>query len=202
MRYRILRLMSLPTFTSLVISLIGCLTPRPHISPPQGMYDCPKTVTITDPERHATIFYTMDGTTPTTSSTKYTAPFVINDAGNVQAIAMSPRAKTSEVARVDYACATTTNLTRADFADSIQKHFSLPQPSHPIVFADVHPNDVIYSAAEAIWPFLQRQILCPGCMLSANFGSNNQITRAEAAIVLVNILIANHRIQISTDSDT
>ena len=39
-----------------------------------GTYSKPTTVKITDSTRGATIYYTMDGWTPTTSSTRYVGP--------------------------------------------------------------------------------------------------------------------------------
>ena len=93
------------------------------------------------------------------------------------------------------------NLTQSDFATSLQEHFNLRQPTHPIAFTDVAPNDTDYAAIEAIGPFLNRTALCPGCMMSANFGPNNPLNRAQAAIVFVSILIANQKIQLLTVAD-
>ncbi len=50
----------------------GAVLPTPTFSPAAGTYTTAQSVTITDSSSGATIYYTTNGTTPTTSSTKYT----------------------------------------------------------------------------------------------------------------------------------
>ncbi len=61
--------------------------PAPVISPAGGTFSGSQQVTITDTVSGATIYYTTDGSTPTTGSTKYTAPFQLSTETTVQAIA-------------------------------------------------------------------------------------------------------------------
>jgi len=77
---------------------IGML-PTPSFSLPAGTYANSK-VTISDASSSATIYYTTNGTKPTTSSTKYTAPIVFNDSGTftVKAIAVASGSNNSAVA--------------------------------------------------------------------------------------------------------
>lgn len=49
----------------------------PVIDPATGLYYSDQTVTITDANENAVIYYTTDGTDPTTSSTQYTSSFVV-----------------------------------------------------------------------------------------------------------------------------
>jgi len=175
----------------LILTLAGCLTPPPRFAPPPGIYNCPETVTITDARAGAAIFYTTDGSAPTTSSTKYAAPFAVSSSDKVQAIAQAPGAKASNIAAVSYTC----TFTRADFAVLIQRQFALPQPKQPILFPDVSPNDSIYPAVEAAAPFMNPLILCPGCSLTRNFFPNQPITRAISTIALVRILAAKGQLQ-------
>ena len=66
-------------------------TPTPSISPAGGTYSTPQNVTLTDSDSSATIYYTLDGTTPTASSKKYTAPFTVSAASTiVNAVAIDP----------------------------------------------------------------------------------------------------------------
>lgn len=185
----------------LAILLTSCLTPRPVVAPVAGTYNCPETVTINDQNSNAAIYYTTDGSVPTTASTKYTSPFTVSSTDTVQAIAIATGAKVSSAAKVAYTCSST-NVAQADFATSVQQRFSLAQPAQPVPFADLHPDDPNYAAAEAIYPYLHRQLLCPGCLLTSNFSANVALTRAQASIALVSILIAEQKIQLLGTADT
>jgi hypothetical protein len=59
----------------------------PVISPTSGTFTSPQTVTITDATSGSTIYYTLDGSQPTTSSTKYGNPITVNTTTTVKAIA-------------------------------------------------------------------------------------------------------------------
>ncbi len=73
-------------------------TSTPLISPVTGTYSSPQTVSITDATSGSTIFYTMDGSQPTTASTKYTGGFTVNATTTVKAIATAPNFTQSNTA--------------------------------------------------------------------------------------------------------
>lgn len=59
----------------------------PLLTPGTGTYYVPQTVSMSA-QNGATIYYTLDGTTPTENSTVYTEPFVVNATTTVKAIAV------------------------------------------------------------------------------------------------------------------
>lgn len=64
---------------------------KPTITPATGTYTEAQTVTITNNAEGATVYYTTDGTNPTTESTTYTVPFSLGKNGTytIKAIAVS-----------------------------------------------------------------------------------------------------------------
>lgn len=176
---------------TLTVAMAGCITPSPRVAPPSGIYACPETVTITESKASAAIFYTTDGSSPTTSSTKYTGPFAVSTTDKVRAIALAPGETASRVAEVSYVC----RFNRGDFAVLLQRRFALPPPKQPVVFFDIKPTDSIYNAVEAAAPFMNPLVLCPGCSLSRDFNPDQPITRAISTIAIVRILAARGKLQ-------
>jgi hypothetical protein len=76
--------------------------PAPVISPSGGTYSTAQQITITDTLGGSAIYYTTDGSTPTTGSTKYTAPFQLSVNATVQAIASASGYLQSPVASATY----------------------------------------------------------------------------------------------------
>ena len=74
----------------------------PAFSPAGGEVEEGTTVTIACPTDGATIYYTTDGTEPTTSSTKYTGAITVNSAMTIKAIAVKDGYTDSEVATASY----------------------------------------------------------------------------------------------------
>ena len=67
----------------------------PTITPAGGVYPAAQLVSIADTTSSAVLYYTLDGTTPTSSSTKYTAPILVNTDETIKTIAILPSASSA-----------------------------------------------------------------------------------------------------------
>ena len=77
-------------------------TATPTFSPSGGSYILPQLVSISDNTPGATIYYTTDGSTPTTSSPQYTGPILVILTTTIKAIAVAPGWSQSPVATATY----------------------------------------------------------------------------------------------------
>jgi hypothetical protein len=78
------------------------LAATPTFSPGSGTYGSAQMVTINDATTGATIYYTNDGTTPTTSSAVYNGPITVSSTETLQAIAGASGYNNSTVASATY----------------------------------------------------------------------------------------------------
>jgi len=76
--------------------------PAPTFSPAGGTYMNAQSVTLSDSDANAKIYYTTDGTTPSSSSTAYTAAIQVSASETIKAIAIDPALADSNVAAADY----------------------------------------------------------------------------------------------------
>jgi len=74
----------------------------PTFNPPGGSYLLPQFVQLSSTSPNATIYYTTDGSTPTTASTRYTGSILVLRTTTIRAIATAPGWSQSAVASATY----------------------------------------------------------------------------------------------------
>jgi Chitobiase/beta-hexosaminidase C-terminal domain/Legume lectin domain/Bacterial lectin len=81
---------------------ISPVLPAPTLSPAGGTYTSSQQVTISDAVSGSTIYYTTNGTTPTTSSSIYSGPITVSASETLEAIAVQIGYTTSPTATAAY----------------------------------------------------------------------------------------------------
>ena len=131
-----------------VYGLLGGATQAatPAISPASESFSTSLPVTITDATTGATIYYTTDGSTPSTASTPYTGPFNITTTTTVNAIAAGPGWLASQIASSTYTL--TTQVATPTFDPPPGYYDSVPAVS----ISTTTPNSTIYYTLDGTTP--------------------------------------------------
>jgi hypothetical protein len=87
------------------VTVIQTVAATPIVFPAPGKYPAPQTVTLSSVTPGATIYYTTDGSAPTTSSRPYGGPIAVTKSAVIQALAVAPGYINSGFARADYVIA-------------------------------------------------------------------------------------------------
>ena len=85
----------------------------PTISPEGGSYTEPQEVTLACATEGAVIYYTLDGSDPTSSSTVYTGPFTVSTTTTVKAMAAVEGMTDSEIASATFTFTTLITIAEA-----------------------------------------------------------------------------------------
>ena len=112
-------------------------TATPTFSPAPGTYYPSQTVTLADTSAGATIYFTLDGSAPTTSSTQYSAPINVTATTTIKAIATAPGNMQSAIATGTYTISNVTAVSVVLSTDD-QKSLMAAQPS--VSFASTLPG--------------------------------------------------------------
>ena len=86
-------------------------TAAPLFTPTPGTYFAPIQVSMTSPTSGATIYYTTDGTTPTTASTQFTTPVAVSTNTTIKAIAVKTGLDNSSVSEGVYVFGTSNQVS-------------------------------------------------------------------------------------------
>jgi hypothetical protein len=109
-------------------------------------YYAPQTVTISDTTPGATIYYTINGTTPTAGSTVYSAPITVSSTETLQAFATAIGYTTSAVAAAAYTLFSQTATPTFSVAAGT---YYAPQM---VTISDITPGAIIYYTTDKTQP--------------------------------------------------
>ena len=138
----------------------------PVANPGSGTYEKTQSVTLTSATSGATIYYTTNGNTPTTSSMKYTGAITVDKSMTIKAIAVKSGMYNSSTASFTY-----TIRSGAPIEPN--------PPTEDEFFKDVSKNDWFYDAVK----FVNEKGLFKG-VSATEFGPTLNTTRGMLATVL------------------
>jgi N-acetylneuraminic acid mutarotase len=128
---------STPSFTA---------TATPIISPAAGTYTTEQSATISDSTPGATIYYTTDGSTPTTSSTVYSGAITVSATETIQAIAVATNYLNSAVATAAY------TITPPAAAPVFSVAAGTYTATQTVTISDTTPGATIYYTTDGTQP--------------------------------------------------
>jgi hypothetical protein len=125
--------------------LSGTQTGTPVISPASRAFASSLSVTITDPTPNAAIYYTTDGTAPTTGSALYTGAITVSSSETINAVAVAPGSTLSSQAWASYSQRPTAPPTFQTVADAYSG-------AQAVTITDATPGATIYYTTDGSPP--------------------------------------------------
>ena len=126
----------------------GYRTAAPTFSPVSATYSTAQTVSISESVAGSTIYYTTDGTTPTSSSKIYTGPITVSSSQTLNAIAVTSGGFLTAIGTAPY---TITQVARAvDFSSGFTSD-DLSLVDAPIVSGALQLSDGALDEVRAAW---------------------------------------------------
>ncbi|WP_263359771.1 chitobiase/beta-hexosaminidase C-terminal domain-containing protein, partial [Acidicapsa ligni] len=126
--------------------IISSVTTTPVFSLASGTYYGAQTVAIADAAAGSTIYYTTNGATPTTASTKYTGAFKISASETIHAIAVAAGDKSSAVAIASY------SLVMVVAAPTLSHATGTFSGAIAVTISDSTPDAIIYYTTNGTTP--------------------------------------------------
>src|SRR5579863_1322060 len=100
------------------VAVYGLIAAAPTFAPAPGTYSSAQSVTLSDTTPGVTIYYTTNGTTPTSSSTPYTGAIPVSSSMTIEAIAVASGYGSSPVASGTYTIGSSTTATEVSLVSS------------------------------------------------------------------------------------
>jgi LysM repeat protein len=135
------------TVASATYTIASAALPTPTFSPVGGTYSAAQSVTISDATSGATIYYTTNGTMPTTSSTKYMSAITVSATETLEAIAVETGYTNSSIASAAYTIVST--VLPAPTFSPVGGTFSAAQS---VTISDATSGATIYYTTNGITP--------------------------------------------------
>ncbi len=120
----------------------------PAFSPAAGSYSSAQSVTLSDATSGAAIYYTTNGTTPTTSSTSYSGPITVSSTETLEAIAVATGSTNSAVASAAYTITSTATVATPTFSPAAGTYTS----AQSVTIADATSGATIYYTTDGTAP--------------------------------------------------
>ena len=138
---------------------------KPTFSPAAGTYTAAQSVTIADATNGATIYYTTNGTTPTTSSTRYAGPIAVSATETLEAIAVASGATNSSVASATYTIQQSSGTTATPTFSPAAGTYTTAQS---VTIADATGGATIYYTTNGSTPTTSSTVYSGPITVSAN----------------------------------
>jgi hypothetical protein len=90
------------TATYVISAAVAGVTAAPTFSPAPGTYASAQSITLSDSAGGSVIYYTTDGTTPSTNSSVYSNPILVGATETIKAVAIAPGLSASSVSSSGY----------------------------------------------------------------------------------------------------
>ena len=121
-------------------------SPKPSFSLPAGTYTNIETITVSCSDTNATIYYTTDGSTPTTNSSVYTGPLTFRANTTLSALALVPGESESPVKSAAFTIIAPAAVP--SFSPAAGKYTS----AQNVALSDATPDAVIYYTLDGLTP--------------------------------------------------
>jgi LysM repeat protein len=150
--------------TALDYTVSGVATAaEPTFSPAAGTYTTSQTVTISDATSGATIYYTTNGTTPTTSSSVYSGAITVSATETLEAIAVESGYTNSSAATAAYTISASSTLPAPTFSPAAGTYTT----SQTVTISDATAGTTIYYTTNGTTPTTSSSVYSGAITVSA-----------------------------------
>jgi hypothetical protein len=135
------------TSATYTINITAPTVATPVFTPAAGTYTSAQSVTLTDSTPGAAIYYTLNGSTPTTSSTLYTGAFTVSSTTTVNAIAVATGYTNSPVGTATYGIYTSGTAPVSVSLISADKLYAIGTAGTPVTGGGIDGNGNAYAGS-------------------------------------------------------